>query len=181
MNVDITNICAKFSTGCVLDLDEILNNEHYYILNYKKYKKNVFSALIAKYNELKLTFLIFSNGNIIITGAKSVKECENAIYDLVFTLNLIGPYSASILNYCVTNYCAKINMGKHVNFEKLCSSEDQAEYTPEIFISVKYKINNRNLTVTRKGIIFGVGFKTPEEANDCLTIAYNRVKPYLIN
>ena len=177
----ITQVCAKLNIGTNLDLMEILNNDQYLILNKKKYEPHKFSALICKYMETNLTFLIFKTGNIIITGAKDKCQVNDAINDLVLMLNLIGHVDAKIIEWKITNYCAKFEFNNNINIERLIENRmTQCEYEPEIFANLKYKLNGHKFTICRHGCIFATGFKNIRELNKNFKQISKQIDPFII-
>ena len=68
LDFKITNICAKFRVKGRIDLNSLYENQHFSMFSSKKYNPNRLSALIAKYLDTKLTFLIFPNGFVCMTG-----------------------------------------------------------------------------------------------------------------
>jgi TATA-box binding protein (TBP) (component of TFIID and TFIIIB) len=178
--VQITNICAKFNIGCNLNLDEILTNDYYLCLTKKKFNRIKYSGLTAKYFDTKITFMLFSTGNVIITGAKTCESIENAAYELAFTLHYIGPYEAKVVNLKITNYCGSYRFGSNIDINRICIERStQCDYNPELFTSMKYIIDNKKLTLTHKGVLFGTGFKTKEDMTDIFNKAIKEVEPYM--
>lgn len=179
-SVKVTNICAKFNTGCYLNLDEIYTNEQYLILINKKYDISKFSGLTAKYLDTKITFMIYYTGNVVITGGKIESDIENAVNDLVLLLHLIGPYEAKVINLKFTNYCGSYRFGSKVDILKLCKDKPKVcDYNTELFTSMKYIIDKKRLTVTRNGVIFGTGFKSRDHLNTIFNDAITGILPYI--
>ena len=178
MIVNLTNMCARFSTGCPLDLEEIKNNEFYLMLSSKKFKKR-FSALICKYKETNLTFLIFKTGTVCLVGGRSRQQLKNATYDLVYLLRTIGLYSANVNEYRLTNICVATNFNKRIDLIKLAENKPlQVSYETEIFVNAKYKQNGYVFTITHRGNAFCTGFKNKESIKEQMKILYKDLKPY---
>ena len=179
MKVKVTNICARLETGCTLDLDEILNNPEYFCLSSKKYEKNKFSALIAKYREKKLTFLIFKTGVIVVTGGQNQKSIKLAVKDFIYQLNTIGDYKAKIKKFKFTNYCISTNFNKNIDLEKLAKEKPQkTAYFVELFVNAKFNFQDKIFTLSHTGKVFTTGLKSKKGMNDLIKDLRIELKPY---
>ena len=177
----ITNICAKFECDCELDLNEIFNNEHFSIFSSKKYDPNRFSALICKYANTKLTFLIFKNGVVILTGGKSAKQLENSAFDFVFLCNLLSMNLAKCKDFHITQYCWSTHLNKRINLSKFCEDNpDKTSYEIELFPSAKYLIDGYKITISHKGAIFSTGFRKKEDIKPIIKKIHKELKNYII-
>ena len=179
MEIKITNICSKFQTNCDLDLDELFDNDYYLIFSSKKYDKNKFSALICKYLNTKLTFLIFRTGTVVMVGAKSRKQSLHAANDLVYLLRLLSRYNAIVSCFHVTNYCFSAKLGQSIDLNKMKQDfPKQLFYEIELFINAKFHLNKYKYTITHKGKIFGTGFKNKSLIKPHLKQLITLIKPY---
>ena len=150
------------------------------MLHNKRYHPSKYSGLTAKYVNTKLTFMIFKSGNVVITGGKTEKLIEEAANDLIYVLRLLGGYETKLLNFKFTNFCASHKFTSKIDLHKLClERKDQCDYEPQIFTSLKYNIENKKLTLTHNGVLFGTGFKSREQINQIFDKAINELTPYL--
>ena len=163
MSVKITNICALFTIDCQLNLENILTNDNFSILTNKKYNKQNFSGLIAKYKSTKTTFLIFHTGKICITGGQSIYQINNLVNELINCLNTNG-YNATLNYLKFTNFCGSGKLLRHLTTKDIQLIKQtfnlNCEYETEIFPSIKFNYENFKYTITRKGIVFATGFKS---------------------
>ncbi len=72
--IEIQNIVASGKLDFNVNLEELAEK-----FEEAEYEPEQFPGLVLKLPELKVKFLIFKNGKIVVTGAKSEKEIEEAI------------------------------------------------------------------------------------------------------
>jgi transcription initiation factor TFIID TATA-box-binding protein len=84
--ITIQNIVASGSIGMVLNLNMLAMR-----LNNVEYEPEQFPGLVYKLmsQEIKATFLLFSNGKIVCTGTKSEEEVHKALDKLIVNLKKI--------------------------------------------------------------------------------------------
>ena len=75
-NFEVKNMIATASCNHKIGLDKIASNPMYKTVT--KYNPEVFSGLVYKIPQPKVTFLIFASGKIILTGAKTLKDLDDA-------------------------------------------------------------------------------------------------------
>ena len=136
----IENIVSTAKLNCELKLKEIAIQE----LN-TQYNPKRFSGLIMRIKEPKATSLIFSNGKIIVLGAKteedSLKACKkigkiirSLNYPVILTdfkiQNIVGSCDAKLK---INLYRLKNNIREHV-------SESRVAFEPEIFPGLIYRL-----------------------------------------
>lgn len=136
----IENIVSTAKLNCELKLKEIAIQE----LN-TQYNPRRFSGLIMRIKEPKATSLIFSNGKIIVLGAKteedSLKACKkigkiirSLNYPVILTdfkiQNIVGSCDAKLK---INLYRLKNNIREHV-------SESRVAFEPEIFPGLIYRL-----------------------------------------
>ena len=136
----IENIVSTAKLNCELRLKEIAVQE----IN-TQYNPKRFSGLIMRIKEPKATSLIFSNGKIIVLGAKteedSLKACKkigkiirSLNYPVILTdfkiQNIVGSCDAKLK---INLYRLKNNIREHV-------SESRVAFEPEIFPGLIYRL-----------------------------------------
>ena len=177
----VSNICAKFNTGCEIELNDIIDNDQFIIFKSKKYDASRFSGLVAKLSDSKITLIIFKSGVVIQVGGKTEKELLDTAYDFAFLLAMLLNYRSNVVNFNVTNICGSADFGQRIDLNKLYSDrKKQCSYEVELYVNMKYRINGRCLTICHTGKIFGTGFKSIAELNEIFSECYNEVSAYLI-
>jgi transcription initiation factor TFIID TATA-box-binding protein len=136
----IQNIVSTAQLNCKLKLKEIALQEQN-----TQYEPKRFSGLIMRINEPRTTSLIFSNGKIVVLGAKneedSFKACKrirNIIRSLNYPAELTNFKIQNIVGSCDVKFQIKLsqlnlNIRKHVN-------ESRVGYEPEVFPGLIYRL-----------------------------------------
>lgn len=93
----IENIVASGELGGTIDLENVAER-----LFRTMYEPEQFPGLIYRMNDPKTVFLIFANGKIVCTGAKTESSLNSAVHNLIDTLQLnnliIPPNDTSLAN-----------------------------------------------------------------------------------
>ena len=80
-DIQVQNIVASAGLGGTIDLEKVA-----YSLERTMYEPEQFPGLIYRMEEPKVVFLLFSNGKLVITGAKKEEEIYRAAATLQKTL-----------------------------------------------------------------------------------------------
>ncbi|MGC9308712.1 MAG: TATA-box-binding protein, partial [Thermoplasmatota archaeon] len=83
--VTVENMVASTKIADELDLIELAKN-----LSDTKYQPKVFPGLILHMAEPKVTFLLFSTGTMVLTGAKTQNDIQKAVGKLLDMLRQTG-------------------------------------------------------------------------------------------
>jgi transcription initiation factor TFIID TATA-box-binding protein len=80
-DITITNIVASGGLGGTIDLEKSI-----YSLERTMYEPEQFPGLIYRMKDPKVVILLFTSGNIVVTGAKKAEEVHHAVTMLQKTL-----------------------------------------------------------------------------------------------
>ncbi len=83
----VQNIVASASVGRELNLGAIVVGLE---LEGMEYEPEVFPGLVYRIKEPKSAILIFSSGRLVITGGKTIEDCEKSVDVLLDKLRQIG-------------------------------------------------------------------------------------------
>ncbi len=83
----VQNIVASANVGRELNLGAIVVGLE---LEGMEYEPEVFPGLVYRIKEPKSAILIFSSGRLVITGGKTIEECEKSVDVLLDKLKQIG-------------------------------------------------------------------------------------------
>ena len=83
----VQNIVASASVGRELNLGAIVLGLE---LEGMEYEPEVFPGLVYRIKEPKSAILIFSSGRLVITGGKTIEDCEKSVDVLLDKLRQIG-------------------------------------------------------------------------------------------
>lgn len=81
--IQIRNIVARIDTRSRIPIEAISSN-----MNGAMYDPSSFSGMMIYGNE-RCHFIVFANGKIMITGAKSISELNTALFDMITRINSV--------------------------------------------------------------------------------------------
>jgi transcription initiation factor TFIID TATA-box-binding protein len=117
-----------------------------------EYNPEQFPGLVLRLAKGK-TALIFSSGKIVCTGAKSEKEVGEAVKMIIKELRKVKIYITKKPEITIQNMVASGDIGMTLNLNKLAFKLDNAEYEPEQFPGLVYKVPSSHITF----LLFGTG------------------------
>ena len=181
MQIKITNICARFSTNCSLNLNELYLCPHFVQFSSKTYDQSKFSALICKICNTSLTYLIFKTGVVVITGGKSKSVIKQSVNDFIIGLIMFLNLKAKAKKFRITNMCFSTRFQHKIDLIKFAKQDKSLIYEIEIFANAKYRQNEHTFTITHNGSIFGTGFKKIREIKREIKILTEKLQLYIKN
>ena len=151
-----------------------------------EYNPEQFPGLVLRLAKGK-TALIFSSGKIVCTGAKSEKEVGEAVKMIIKELRKVKIYITKKPEITIQNMVASGDIGMTLNLNKLAFKLENAEYEPEQFPGLVYKVNisgkKENFRATfllfSNGKVVCTGTKSEEqvrEALDKLVVNLKKIK-----
>lgn len=138
------NIVATTSLGRdipLIKLAEALPNT--------EYNPEQFPGLVMRIKEPKTSALIFSSGNVVCTGAKSMKKVKESIKAIIANIAKIKikiKEDGVLKNIKVQNMVASGNIGMDLNLNSLAVQLENTEYEPEQFPGLVYKLAGTRAT-----------------------------------
>ncbi len=137
----IVNIVCSASLGQdipLIKLAEALPNT--------EYNPEQFPGLVMRIREPKTSALIFSSGNIVSTGARSLKKVKESIAAIIKNLAKIKIKIKIIPKINVQNMVASGAIGMDLNLNSLAMELENIEYEPEQFPGLVYKLPGTRAT-----------------------------------
>lgn len=134
---NVQNVVATFSLGTNVHLPTIAMSARNVEYNPKR-----FAALIMRIREPKTTALIFTNGKVVVTGAKCKERSCVACRKFARVVQKVG-YEAKFKDFKIRNVVASIDMQFPVNVSALSLDKEHgktASYEPEIFPGLVYHL-----------------------------------------
>ncbi len=113
----------------------------------------VFPGAVYKAEEPRASFLIFSSGKMNCVGAKSIKDAELAIKRLTRKLRRAGFEIKSEPKIKVQNIVASIDFGRRFDLEEIARNFENAEYEPEVFPGLVFRLDDPKVAV----LLFTIG------------------------
>ncbi len=138
-------------------------------LSNTEYNPEQFPGLVIRIKEPKTTALIFSSGNVVCTGAKTMEEVDRSIKKIIKTLEKINIKIKIEPKINVQNIVASGNVGMDLNLNVLAMKLPNTEYEPEQFPGLVYKLGGKEgcdratFLLFSNGKIVCTGTKSEEE------------------
>ena len=114
-----------------------------------EYNPEQFPGLVMRIKDPKTSALIFSSGNVVCTGAKSmkkVKESMKAIIANIAKIKIKIKEDGVLKNIKVQNMVASGSIGMDLNLNSLAVQLENTEYEPEQFPGLVYKLAGTRAT-----------------------------------
>lgn len=126
-------------------------------LSNTEYNPEQFPGLVIRIKEPKTTALIFSSGNVVCTGAKTMDEVDKSIKKIIKTLEKINIKIKIEPKIDVQNIVASGNVGMDLNLNILAMKLPNTEYEPEQFPGLVYKLGGKEGSDRATFLLFSNG------------------------
>jgi len=134
--VKVENVVAFASLGKEIPLNQLVTD-----IENTEYEPEQFPGLVYRTTEPRAAALIFSSGKIVCTGAKSIDMAKVAMKKVVTRIKDIGIDLPDKFNIKVENIVASSKIKAQLNLEEIAFALENAEYEPEQFPGLVYRIN----------------------------------------
>lgn len=163
--VKIQNIVATTSLGQDIPLVKLAET-----LPNTEYNPEQFPGLVMRIKEPKTSALIFSSGNIVCTGAKSMTKVKEAIDAIIKNIAKIKIRVKIKPVIKVQNMVASGSIGMDLNLNKLAMELENTEYEPEQFPGLVYKLSGTRATflLFSNGKMVCTGTKSETKLNEAV-------------
>jgi len=173
-DIIIENIVASTQIAKKLDIEQLAD-----ALQDSKYDPEDIPCLALHFNDPKTVALVFSSGEIICTGAKSIDEIEDLMIKTIDKIEEIGISVIEEPLVEIQNIVASLDLKKDLNLVNIIRNPmlENVEYEPEKFPGLVCKIEEASVTL----LIFGSGkiICTGAEKLDGASDAINTIKDKL--
>ena len=136
--VKIVNLVASLNLNTRIDLNLLI--ERNLVANIE-YEPSQFPAAIVTIKEPKASFLVFSTGKIICTGAKTLKQIKDSFYKVKLIITKTGTKIKDMPEIKITNMVVTTDLRKRFDLDKLAMNLENVEFEPEQFPALIYKIH----------------------------------------
>jgi transcription initiation factor TFIID TATA-box-binding protein len=163
--IEVQNIVVFVDLETHLDLERLL-----FEIPDSEYNPDRFPALIVKYKEPKVSFLIFRNGKINCTGANHMTRVREGVMKLVNELRSLGVGIEKDPVITVTNLVSTVDLGLELNLDEIALNVENVEYEPEQFPGLVYRPHdwphdsNPSILVFRTGKLVVAGVREASQA-----------------
>ena len=140
-SLKIQNIVATASLGKDVPLTKLAKT-----IQNTEYNPEQFPGLVLRVKQPKSAVLVFSSGNLVCTGTKSIAQVKLVIEQVIKTLKKINVKITDKPKITVQNIVASGSINMKLNLNYLALALENTEYEPEQFPGLVYKIIEPNAT-----------------------------------
>lgn len=137
----VQNIVATTSLGKPVPLTKLARSN-----SNTEYNPEQFPGLVLRIPKPKSAVLVFSSGNLVCTGTKSVAQVKEVIAAVIRQLRKIGVNVTEKPRITVQNIVASGTINLNLNLNFLALELENTEYEPEQFPGLVYKMLKPNAT-----------------------------------
>jgi len=164
-NITVVNIVVSTSLEHDIPLEKMAAT-----LSNTEYNPEQFPGLVIRIKEPKTSALIFSSGNVVCTGARSIEKVKESIEKIIKSLEKIGIKIKIKPKINIQNIVASGSVGMDLNLNTLAMKLRNTEYEPEQFPGLVYKLDEAKATflLFSNGKVVCTGTKSEEQVNEAL-------------
>lgn len=161
----IQNIVATTSLGKTVPLTKLAKT-----IPNTEYNPEQFPGLVLRIKNPKSAVLVFSSGNLVCTGTKSVVQVKKVIEQVIKTLRKINVRVTDKPKITVQNIVASGNINMMLNLNYLSLVLKNIEYEPEQFPGLVYKLDDPTATflLFSNGKLVCTGTKNDQQLEDSM-------------
>jgi transcription initiation factor TFIID TATA-box-binding protein len=172
----IQNIVATTSLGKPVPLVKLAKTQPN-----TEYNPQTFPGLVLRIKEPKSAVLVFSSGNLVCTGTKSLSQVRKVVEAVIKQLRKINVKVTIKPKITVQNIVASGNINLKLNLNFLALEMENTEYEPEQFPGLVYKLVEPNATflLFSNGKLVCTGTKNRSQLEESMTQLLKNVKSAL--
>ncbi len=164
-NLKVQNIVATTSLGKPVSLTKLARTQ-----TNTEYNPEQFPGLVLRVQKPKSAVLVFSSGNLVCTGTKSVAQVKEVIDAVIKQIAKIGVRITERPKITVQNIVASGSINLNLNLNLLALQLENTEYEPEQFPGLVYKLNEPTATflLFSNGKLVCTGTKNKEQLDESM-------------
>ena len=172
-SLKIQNIVATTSLAKDVPLTKLAKT-----LSNTEYNPEQFPGLVLRVKKPKSAVLVFSSGNLVCTGTKSIAQVKEVIREVIRQLKKIGVRVTIVPKITVQNIVASGSINVNLNLNFLALELENTEYEPEQFPGLVYKLVEPNATflLFSNGKLVCTGTKNRAQLEDSMKQLNKRIK-----
>src|SRR6056297_1132852 len=173
---NIQNIVATASLGKPVPLTKLARTQPN-----TEYNPETFPGLVLRIKEPKSAVLVFSSGNLVCTGTKSVPQVRKVIDEVIKQLKKVNVTVTIKPKITVQNIVASGTINLQLNLNYLALEMENTEYEPEQFPGLVYKLEDPNATflLFSNGKLVCTGTKNKQELEESMDRLLHNIKEAL--
>ncbi len=164
-NLKVQNIVATTSLGKEVSLTKLARSQ-----SNTEYNPEQFPGLVLRIEKPKSAVLVFSSGNLVCTGTKSVAQVKEVIKAVIKQIGKIGVKITQQPKITVQNIVASGSIKLNLNLNVLALQLENTEYEPEQFPGLVYKLDEPTATflLFSNGKLVCTGTKNKQQLEDSM-------------
>ncbi len=172
-DLKIQNIVATTSLGKDVPLTKLAKT-----LSNTEYNPEQFPGLVLRIKKPKSAVLVFSSGNLVCTGTKSIAQVKEVIREVIKQLKKIGVRVTIVPKITVQNIVASGSINVNLNLNFLALELENTEYEPEQFPGLVYKLVEPNATflLFSNGKLVCTGTKNRAQLEDSMNQLNKKIR-----
>ena len=172
-NLKVQNIVATTSLGKPVSLTQLAKTQ-----SNTEYNPEQFPGLVLRIKEPKSAVLVFSSGNLVCTGTKSVAQVKEVIEQVIKQLAKIGVKITDKPKITVQNIVASGSIKLNLNLNFLALNLGNTEYEPEQFPGLVYKLVDPTATflLFSNGKLVCTGTKNKQQLEEAMIQLNKNIK-----
>ena len=161
----VQNIVATTSLGKNVPLTKLARSQ-----SNTEYNPEQFPGLVLRIPKPKSAVLVFSSGNLVCTGTKSIEQVRLVIAAVIRQLRKIGVKVTGKPKIDVQNIVASGDISMNLNLNLLALQLENTEYEPEQFPGLVYKLAKPNATflLFSNGKLVCTGTKNRQQLDEAM-------------
>ncbi len=172
-DLKVQNIVATTSLGKQISLTKLARSQ-----SNTEYNPEQFPGLVLRIEKPKSAVLVFSSGNLVCTGTKSVAQVKEVIEAVIKQIGKIGVKITDKPKITVQNIVASGSIDLNLNLNVLALQLENTEYEPEQFPGLVYKLEDPTATflLFSNGKLVCTGTKNKEQLEDAMVQLNRNIK-----
>ena len=172
-NLKVQNIVATASLGKPVSLTKLARSQ-----SNTEYNPEQFPGLVLRIQKPKSAVLVFSSGNLVCTGTKSVAQVKEVIKAVIKQIAKIGVKVTTKPKITVQNIVASGSINLNLNLNLLALQLENTEYEPEQFPGLVYKLVDPTATflLFSNGKLVCTGTKNKKQLEDSMVQLNKNIK-----
>ena len=172
-DLKVQNIVATTSLGKEVSLTKLARTQ-----SNTEYNPEQFPGLVLRVEKPKSAVLVFSSGNLVCTGTKSVAQVKEVIKAVIKQIAKIGVKITDVPKITVQNIVASGSINLNLNLNILALQLENTEYEPEQFPGLVYKLDEPTATflLFSNGKLVCTGTKNKQQLEESMVKLKKNIK-----
>jgi transcription initiation factor TFIID TATA-box-binding protein len=164
-SLKVQNIVATTSLGKEVSLTKLARTQPN-----TEYNPDTFPGLVLRIKKPKSAVLVFSSGNLVCTGTKSIAQVKEVVQQVIKQLRKINVRVTDKPKINVQNIVASGSIDLDLNLNTLSLELENTEYEPEQFPGLVYKLEDPTATflLFSNGKLVCTGTKNKQQLDDSM-------------